>query len=590
MRLLKANSITSPAGLSLVDRVDDDAAPYAVLSHTWGEGEVLFEHVMNGTAASRAAYPKVVHACQQALDDGYEYVWIDTCCIEKTSSADLSEAINSMFAWYKDAAVCYAYLSDFGGGARAFESARWFTRGWTLQELIAPSKVVFYGAGWVEIGTKYTLRSVISQITRVGEDILAGERSIETTSIANRMGWASERVTSRTEDIAYCLFGLFDVNMPLLYGEGTKAFVRLQEEILKKTNDHTLFAWVDEEAPEEKQHGLLAPSPQCFRRTHMLLPYELPLLRTPITITNEGLSIELRLRGVHKSSGDELFAALLDCPTPDFEEECWFLIYIKRTASHNRYARVRASRFGKVRLPSLPAAEDYRRILVRPEPRGHLFETDKHYFTQLLSFRCGPPPNTYRVVDAAHYPSGRKVKPVQTAECDLGSGSHVDWTRVVIRRAPGRLTAALLFERVGDGQRVLVSFGAYDRVSLGFHAVEMPLKNPEAEDIPGRKAMQSAFVPTVVGSSVELPSHIVRVMSEHSVEDMVKIHEITVEIEPKWSLDLAALQAEDEAFSKMENATPEAQSTSPQSKERSMSKNGVLDRLISCIPEGLSIK
>lgn len=331
----------------------------------------------------------------------------------------------------------------------------------------------------------------------------------------------------------------------------------------------------------------------------MLLPYELPLRSAPITITNEGLSIELRLRALNNTSDKELFtpgtlfAALLDCPTPDFQEECWFLIYIKRTASRDRYARVRASRFSKVRLPSLPSPEDYRRILIRPESRGQLFETDKHYFTQLLCFRHGPPSDVYRLADAAHYPSGRKVKPIQADAWDLRSHCHADWTRVVVRRAPGRLTAALLFVRVRDGRRVLVSVGAYDRVRLGFNAVEMEGDNREAEAIPGPQAMQNAFAPTSVGSTVELPNHIVRVVIENSVHDMVKIHDVMVELLPKWPLESAALQAREDCTNVDKQCLPglqEPQFSSPQAKATGTSKISVLDKLISSIPEGLITK
>lgn len=587
MRVLKASSIAASEGLSFVDLNPHDAEPYAILSHTWGKGEVLFEHVMSGTSASMPAYPKVVYACQQALDDGYEYVWIDTCCIEKNSSAELSEAINSMFVWYRDSSVCYAYLPDYGDGNNSFEESRWFTRGFTLQELIAPSNVVFYGAGWVLIGTKRSLRSVISRVTRVGETILSGERLIETASIANRMGWASDRVTSRTEDVAYCLMGIFDVNMPLLYGEGTKAFVRLQEEILKKTTDHTLFAWVDKEAPDDKQYGLLAPSPRCFADTHTLVPYELRGRRSPFTITNEGLSIDLRIRSLNDSN--TAFGALLDCPTPDFEEECWFLIHIQYEKFHDRYARVQASQFGKVRDPSLPSKEEYRQILVHPEPRGRSVETDKTYFTHLLSFRYGPPSCVYRVVDAAHYPSGRKVKPFQAEEWGLGSGYHPNWTRVLVRRVTGRLTAALLFESARDARRILVSFGTYDQVRLGFQAVEIESGNKDAAEIPSGSVMQAAFIPRPVGETIELPHHMVRVESESHIQDMAKIYNVTIEI---WSHESPALQAKHVSPEVTKVISPKAKElkrSSSRTKEKSTSE-GVLDRLFSSISEGLHSK
>jgi len=170
------------------------------------------------------------------------------CCIDKTSSAELSEAINSMFRWYQKASVCYAYLADVlkdtdpDKDPEEFSRSRWFTRGWTLQELVAPKNVVFYSRSWKNIGTKERLCNTISTITGIDIDTLLGE-DVTFVSVANKMSWASGRRTTRTEDMAYCLLGIFDVNMPLLYGEGKKAFLRLQEEILRSSYDHSLFAW-----------------------------------------------------------------------------------------------------------------------------------------------------------------------------------------------------------------------------------------------------------------------------------------------------------------------------------------------------------
>jgi hypothetical protein len=175
---------------------------------------------------------------------------LSRCCIDKTSSAELSEAINSMFRWYEKAETCYAYLSDVPDGAglvpaqvRArFAASRWFTRGWTLQELIAPRYVLFFSRHWKYFGTKESLCDQISAITGIDTDTLLGA-GLEHVSVARKMSWASCRNTTRIEDSAYCLLGLFDVNMPLLYGEGQKAFQRLQEEILRSSHDYSLFAW-----------------------------------------------------------------------------------------------------------------------------------------------------------------------------------------------------------------------------------------------------------------------------------------------------------------------------------------------------------
>ncbi|OIW27820.1 hypothetical protein CONLIGDRAFT_551906, partial [Coniochaeta ligniaria NRRL 30616] len=175
-----------------------------------------------------------------AFRDGLAYVWIDTICIDKSSSAELSEAINSMFKWYRNAAICYAYLSDVP--QVRLEYSRWFTRGWTLQEMIAPQELRFYDANWDALGTKSDLLDRLCDITGVDTTALRGG-NLRFFSVARKMSWASRRQTTREEDIAYCLLGIFDISMPLLYGEGSKAFIRLQEQIIKEYDDESLFAW-----------------------------------------------------------------------------------------------------------------------------------------------------------------------------------------------------------------------------------------------------------------------------------------------------------------------------------------------------------
>ncbi|KAL2270744.1 hypothetical protein VTJ83DRAFT_115 [Remersonia thermophila] len=200
----------------------------------------------------KAGYAKIAYACGQAQKDGLDYLWADTVCIDRHSSAELSEAVNAMYAWYERAAVCYAYLEDvhfddYTEGYLTwndlFAASRWFTRGWTLQELLAPRKVVFYAQGWRLLGTKSSLVKNVSKITGIDELTLLDPALVRTASVAQRMSWAAHRSTTRPEDVAYSLMGLFDVNMPVLYGEGENAFLRLQEEIIKRSDDHSLFAW-----------------------------------------------------------------------------------------------------------------------------------------------------------------------------------------------------------------------------------------------------------------------------------------------------------------------------------------------------------
>jgi hypothetical protein len=220
--------------------------PYGILSHTWGDHEPSFRDLDNWCLTSKKpGAQKIELTCRQAKMDGLNYAWVDTCCIDQNSSAELAEAINSMFIWYKKAERCYAFLSDvekdhFG---EQFPRSRWFTRGWTLQELIAPRTVNFYDANWEPIGSKHALVPQITAITKIDQETLKGA-NIEIVSIAKRMSWAANRQTTRVEDLAYCLLGIFNINMPMLYGEGERAFRRLQEEIFRsKHSDQSLFAW-----------------------------------------------------------------------------------------------------------------------------------------------------------------------------------------------------------------------------------------------------------------------------------------------------------------------------------------------------------
>ena len=168
-----------------------------------------------------------------------------------------------MFKWYEQADVCIGFLSDLRSGPTTLEdcNCKWFTRGWTLQELLAPRKLIFYDETWVVRGTKASLASEISKISGIKEEVLIGERVLSDVPVAVRMSWAAGRSTKRLEDRAYCLLGIFDVNMAMLYGEGDKAFIRLQEEIIRKNPDMSIFAWKTLLNSADRYTGLLAPSP-----------------------------------------------------------------------------------------------------------------------------------------------------------------------------------------------------------------------------------------------------------------------------------------------------------------------------------------
>ncbi|KAF2009503.1 HET-domain-containing protein [Aaosphaeria arxii CBS 175.79] len=271
MRLLRTSTI------EVEEFIGREIPEYVILSHTWQEEECTLQDVQSGAAKGKKGYTKIVKCCEKAAEDGYSYCWVDTCCIDKTSSAELSEAINSMYQYYKNARICYAYLADFDAAFdslsvmedyRGFTKSRWWTRGWTLQELIAPPIVEFYTANWVEIGTKLSLQEQITEITGIDEGVLRDVDPLR-RNVAVRMSWAAHRVTSRIEDRAYCLMGIFGVNMPLLYGEGNRAFSRLQEEILKVREDYSLFAWSpvlfsSPMNPQKVSKGMLADSPSDF--------------------------------------------------------------------------------------------------------------------------------------------------------------------------------------------------------------------------------------------------------------------------------------------------------------------------------------
>jgi hypothetical protein len=258
-----------------------------------------------------------------------------------------------MYRWYKNAEVCYAYLEDVSTEKKptlaTFPKSNWFKRGWTLQELIAPRTVMFYANGWHKIGSKTDpdLESLISKTTGIDLKVLR-DGDLETVSVAQRMSWVAKRKTTRIEDKAYSLMGLFDVNMPLLYGEGgMKSFIRLQEEIMKGSDDHSLFAWSElEEGNSAPYRGLLASSPALFAQSPSIIPY-CNWNSTPYSMTNKGLHIELLLLPHDKT--DDIFLAALDCKL-DQETDICPAIYLKCfSAPGNQFCRIKPGIVEKLR-------------------------------------------------------------------------------------------------------------------------------------------------------------------------------------------------------------------------------------------------
>ncbi|KAB5523062.1 heterokaryon incompatibility protein-domain-containing protein [Coniochaeta sp. 2T2.1] len=291
MRLLNVRT------LKLEEHFDVSIPHYSILSHTWGAQEVVYSHIrQDGYKAGSSS--KVDGCIAQAIKDGLDYVWIDTCCIDKSSSAELSEAINSIFAWYWGCVVCYACLVDVPDDVEewdvdndedgadinsAFAKSRWFTRGWTLQELLAPDNVVFFSVGWLPIGRKLE-------------------------SAAQKMSWAAGRKTTRREDRAYSLLGIFGVNMPMLYGEGDSAFARLQEEILRVSDDESLLAW-GYGLPPPGDSRLLARTTDEFSACGHVCRFGLSPQH--YTMTNKGLQISWLISDVLQPQSCSL--ALLHC-------------------------------------------------------------------------------------------------------------------------------------------------------------------------------------------------------------------------------------------------------------------------------------
>ncbi|KAI1128144.1 heterokaryon incompatibility protein-domain-containing protein [Nemania abortiva] len=328
---------------------------YAILSHTWGcvdeksnkwiyhDDEVKYDEQdcqrdflglsdASISLGKRKSYLKIYDTCRIALRLGYSYVWIDSCCIDKSNSSETAESINSMFRWYSEAAVCLVYLADSCGsksfsvganekGARSGDYSshsrrlrtkngtpcRWFSRCWTLQELLANNMVYFYDNQWDSIGPLESLKDEISDITKIDTRALLHTKELWAYSIETKMSWAATRESSIPEDTAYCLLGLFDVNMPLIYGEGAgKAFQRLQLNIIQSTSDLSVFAWHEkppgsDDSSRPQFYSLLARSPSQFsynKRISRLIPPR------HHNMTNKGMKMKNVLHQVNQGENN----------------------------------------------------------------------------------------------------------------------------------------------------------------------------------------------------------------------------------------------------------------------------------------------
>ena len=260
---------------------------YAILSHRWFDTEITFQALdsvrLKKNDASTPQLKKIRGACAQAVNHGIDWIWIDSCCIDKSSSEEVSRSINSMLQWYQQARICYTYLSDVHDSKEKINTfhtasgstSEWFTRGWTLQELLAPRRMRFFDSEWNMIGDRSDLVAPIASITGIDACYLTGEKDFRNASIATRLSWQANRRTTRIEDMAYSLIGILGVSLLPIYGEGREAFMRLQQILVNTQPDESLFAWTapfgslpshnrsQSWSPDE--WGLLAPSPDCFR-------------------------------------------------------------------------------------------------------------------------------------------------------------------------------------------------------------------------------------------------------------------------------------------------------------------------------------
>lgn len=288
---------------------------YVMLSHVWGEDEPLYGDVKSianilETPASSPGMLKLQNFCRIAKQRGFRWCWSDTCCIDKSSSAELQESINSMFTWYRNSVLTIAFLVDvLQAIPDAFKQSRWFTRGWTLQELLAPTAIEFYMGDWTPFVAPCAAAAtppnykLVPEFVQLLEDILGIDKSYLVdftpglTDVRERLRWMATRKTTKIEDMAYCLLGILDLRLPVLYGEGERAFIRLQDEIMKNTDDTCIFDWVGKPS---SLNSYLARSPSCFRQPAWRpSPYqvtaELPVLEAVSTFTHKMSAALLRV-------------------------------------------------------------------------------------------------------------------------------------------------------------------------------------------------------------------------------------------------------------------------------------------------------
>ena len=330
---------------------------YAILSHRWGPArdEISFADIDEGREIShKKGFAKLKGFCDLTASLGYRYGWDDTCCINKGDGSELAEAINSMYRWYRGSSVCIVYLEDVP--EKPMMDSRWFDRGWTLQELIAPEVAIFYNRDWSQIGTKNHLLAELCSKTGIPEDVLSHVIGPSKCSIAQRMSWAAKRETTRVEDRAYSLLGIFDVSMPSIYGEREKAFLRLQRLISQQTKDESIFAWsMGLGKHEDTYSGLFAPSPSSYIHCSDMISTR---GSTGYAETNGELSITLKT----SPHSMETFYAILNC-TRWTRPDSRVAILLTRLSTENEYLRANKGLTGGI---ILVAPSDFNKFADRP--------------------------------------------------------------------------------------------------------------------------------------------------------------------------------------------------------------------------------
>jgi hypothetical protein len=323
----------------------DDVTRFAILSHTWERGELSYQdlHGQNDLSGShlcppdsdqdsdrKRSFEKLHNFCDIAKEYGTEFAWADNVCIDKSSSAELDESIRSMFSWYRDATICIVYLAQTND-LRDLVHDRWFARGWTLQELLAPRHLKFYSKRWHPLTEFLNDKISAEDVRKLNDqrlsrqlDLLSGAilkaaglvmqhvrdfiPGIRHPSLPERMQWIARRVTTRGEDQSYSLMGIFDVSISIAYGEGReRAFFRLFQAILEVGYERDWLLWTGRSvSPSIHPSRMIPSSPKCYLTRNVHFRRDTPegmmvsaLENEPLSLTNVGLPMKILFVPVH---------------------------------------------------------------------------------------------------------------------------------------------------------------------------------------------------------------------------------------------------------------------------------------------------